>query len=130
MFCTVCGNPLPEDFKYIVCDPCFEKKRKEILSSSNKATPNTNNGSFGFSESFGGFSGFSGPSSIAGYVVGGAGMMAGNALDPWRTPITPREEQPPVAYYVYSERADRVEKDIEEKRRSRIKLKRLIRPEE
>jgi hypothetical protein len=79
-----------------------------------------NAGVYGFSGAIG-FSGFSGVMGSSGYSPG---MGANYTPYP---PVTPREEQPPVAYYVYSDRADKIEKDIEEKRRSRKRLKRMIR---
>jgi len=126
MFCTACGKPLPEEYKYIVCDPCFDEKRKAILSATSKESGRS--GGVIQSSNDTGISGFSGPtgfSGYTGYISGFSGYTQQNIGN--YTPYTPREEQPPVAYYVYSERADKIEKDIEEKRRSRKRLKRMIR---
>jgi hypothetical protein len=112
MFCTVCGKSLPEEYRYIVCDPCFDKKRKEILSNASKESA--------LPRAFISTSGVLGPLGFSGF----SGFSGYNLYEP---PVIPREEQPPVAYYIYSERADKIEKDIEKKRRSRKKLKRLIR---
>jgi hypothetical protein len=108
-----------------VCDPCFDERRKAILSISSKeesqrggAVVSGNAGVFGFS----GPTGFSGYMGFTSYYPQGMGAN----YTPY-PPVEPREEQPPVAYYVYSERADKIEKDIEEKRRSRKRLKRMIR---
>lgn len=96
MFCTACGKSLPKDFKYIVCDPCFRERRADLLSRGDpEQTHMRAPGVYGSSGMMG-FSGFSGFTGVSGF----------NYQEPTRA------EQPPPSYYVYSERADEVKKQI------------------
>lgn len=104
MFCTTCGKQLPEGFRYIVCDACFEKRREELLYEGKGlvteiyATPpfsgNATTAVWGFS-GVQGFSGFSGVQGMSGYNF---------------APETKRAEPPLDAHYIYSDRAKELAK--------------------
>jgi hypothetical protein len=143
MFCNLCGKPLPEGFKYVVCDPCFAERRQEVIYSGLQRNIRYYEGP---------------PGSAAGadritFIPGVPGMSAGSGYqwdaysNRWQMEncvapgvvvhatfggsghvlVETREVIPSDDDYIFSARAEKVKKEIEEKKLIR---KRMIRLEE